>query len=140
MRIAAIAALGRMGAMSAVPRLVALVLAEADSRRWALEKAGEALHQERMRWKALPARLVVPDTNMFLQSDAPFEEIDWPAALDSQRDIRLVLPLVVVHELDRLKRQGNNTTAKLARTALQWLAANLPANPNGVRAGRADSA
>jgi predicted ribonuclease YlaK len=84
-----------------------------------------------MRWKSLSARLVVPDTNLFLQADAPFETIDWHAALESQRDIRLVVPLVVVHELDRLKRQGNSTTARLARAALRWLAANLPADPNG---------
>ena len=114
-----------------LPRLVALVLAEADSRRRVLEEAGAALQRERLRWKGQPARLVVPDTNMFLQADAPFEAIDWHAALASQGDIRLVVPHVVVYELDRLKRQGNSTTARLARASLRWLAANLPDDPNG---------
>ena len=34
-----------------------------------------------------------------------------------------------MHELDRLKRQGNSTTAKLARHAIRWLAATIPSNP-----------
>ncbi|MGH3902479.1 MAG: PIN domain-containing protein [Pseudonocardiaceae bacterium] len=103
------------------PRLTPLVLAE----------AADALRRERDRWRSHAAILVVPDTNMFLQQDAPFEQIDWPVAIDSRIDVRIVLPLVVVHELDRLKRQGNNTTSKLARSALRWLAANLPTDPNG---------
>lgn len=40
-----------------------------------------------------------------------------------------MVPLIVVHELDRLKRQGNSTTAALARTSLRWLLDVLPRDP-----------
>jgi hypothetical protein len=40
------------------------------------------------------------------------------------------VPIVVIYELDRLKRQGNSTTAKLARQAIKWLVATLPIDPN----------
>lgn len=113
------------------PRLTPLVLVEAEHCRRTLSEAAEALRRERDRWRSHAATLAVPDTNMFLQQDAPFEQIDWPVVIDSRIDVRIVLPLVVVHELDRLKRQGNNTTSKLARSALRWLAANLPTDPNG---------
>jgi hypothetical protein len=122
-------------AAEGTPQLISLVLAEAGRCQRKLSEATDELRQERERWQRYPATLVVPDTNVFLQSDAPFEQIDWPAAVGTVRDVRLVLPLVVVHELDRLKRQGNNTTSKLARSALKWLAANLPANPHG-KSGR----
>lgn len=42
-----------------------------------------------------------------------------------------MVPLVVVHELDCLKRQGNSTTATLARTSLRWLIDILPRDPRG---------
>jgi PIN domain len=114
-----------------LPRLIALVLAEADNRSRVLEAAGAALRREHNRWTSSPAMLVVPDTNMFLQADAPFEAIDWPTAVESRGNVRLVLPLIIVHELDRLKRHGNNTTVRLARAALRWLAENLPPGPEG---------
>jgi hypothetical protein len=112
------------------PRLIPLVLAEADRCKRTLTEAMEGLRSERARWQNHAATLELPDTNMFLQSDAPFEQIDWPLAIGSKADVRLVVPLVVIHELDRLKRQGNNTTVKLARAALKWLAATLPNDPN----------
>jgi len=79
-------------------------------------------------------RLVLLNTNMFLQEDAPLENIDWPAAVKSQVDVRLVVPLLVVRELDRLKRRGNHVTVKEARRAIKWLEANLPMDPHGTSA------
>lgn len=35
--------------------------------------------------------------------------------------VRLTIPLLVVHEVDRLKRTGNTTTAKAARSSIRWL-------------------
>jgi predicted ribonuclease YlaK len=62
---------------------------------------------------------------------APFHGVDWPAELNSpDLDVRLVVPLIVVHELDRLKRQGNSTTAKSAHAAVRWLLDVLPHDPS----------
>lgn len=113
------------------PRLTQLVLIETDRCQQLLSAAADQLCKERDRWHSHAATLVVPDTNMFLQQDTPFEQIDWHTAIRSRIDVRLVLPLVVVHELDRLKRQGNNTTSKMARHSLKWLAENLPTTPHG---------
>jgi hypothetical protein len=119
-------------ASGASPRLTPLVLREAESRRRALSELQAELQAEQDRWQHPPggATLAVPDTNMFLQAGAPFEDIDWPTALESRSNVRVVIPLVVIHELDRLKRQGNNTTSTLARTSLRWLQSNLPMRPS----------
>lgn len=111
---------------SDTPRLIALVLRELESRRRRYDSLVEALTKERRRWQHPSAMLVVPDTNMFLEEGAPFQDIEWPKAVESQGNVRLVVPIVVVHELDRLKRQGNSTTAKLARAATRWLLETLP--------------
>lgn len=85
----------------------------------------ELVHAE-ARWQSGPATLVVPDTNMFLQEGAPIQGIDWPREVQSRVDVRVVIPLVTIHELDRLKRTGNNTTRKLARDSIRWLTNELP--------------
>ena len=115
------------------PRLTPLILREAESRRRALSELQAALQAEHHRWQypSGGATLAVPDTNIFLQAGTPFEDIDWPTALESRSNVRVVIPLVVIHELDRLKRQGNNTTSTLARTSLRWLQSNLPMRPTG---------
>lgn len=111
------------------PRLTPTVLAEMERRQRALNALAAELEGERLRWGPGASTLVVPDTNLFLPQDAPFAEIDWPSLVQSDEAVRLVVPLVVVHELDRLKRQGNSTTAKLARTSLRWLLDVLPRDP-----------
>jgi len=98
-----------------------------ERRQRALDALAAELEGERLRSGA--STLVVPDTNLFLQKDAPVAEIDWPSLVQGDDAVRLVVPLVVVHELDRLKRQGNSTTATLARTSLRWLLDVLPRDP-----------
>jgi hypothetical protein len=108
------------------PRLTPLVLEEIATRKRELDDLATELDTERHRWRGGRVLLAVPDTNMFLQKDAPFESIDWPSALECDTDVRIVLPIIIIHELDRLKRQGNNTTQRMARDALKWLSAILP--------------
>ena len=107
-------------ATSETARLVAQVLAEADSRHRALTSVLDDFVGETERWQSSSATIVVPDTNMFLQEGAPFDEIDWDT-IHHPGYVRIVIPILVIHELDRLKRQGNNTTRKLARESLRWL-------------------
>jgi hypothetical protein len=111
-------------------RLPALVDAELEGRERVLRRAQAELRAEMRRWRSEPATLVVVDTNIFLEPDRPVESIDWLRVVDSRPGVWLVVPLIVVHELDRLKRQGNSTTAKLARQAIRWLATTLPTNPD----------
>lgn len=111
------------------PRLTSAVLGEMRQRQAKLDALADELQAEHRRWSDGLATLVVPDTNMFLQDGAPLQDIDWPSAIGSDTDIRLVVPLIVVHELDRLKRQGNSATAKLARASLRLLLDVLPRAP-----------
>jgi hypothetical protein len=66
------------------------------------------------------------DTNMILDRDELFDTVQWAALIEATIAVRLVVPLIVIHELDRLKRQGNSTTAQLARQAIKQLASQLP--------------
>ncbi len=111
-------------------RLPAMVDAELEDRQRAFSRAEAALRTERHRWRSEAATLVVVDTNIFLQEDRQIHAVDWLTVTNSRPGVRLVVPLVVVHELDRLKRQGNATTAKLARQAIRWLAATIPSDPS----------
>lgn len=112
------------------PRLIALVWNEAPSRGRLLTAIAETITNERKRWADEGATIVVPDTNVFLQENKPFDQVGWPSAVGSQIDVRLVFPMVVIHELDRLKRQGNNTTRTAARHALRWMVEHLPLQPD----------
>lgn len=111
------------------PRLAPTVLAEMERRQRVLDALAAELELERLRWGTGASTLLVPDTNLFLQKAAPFAEIDWQSVVQTDGEVRVVVPLIVVHELDRLKRQGNSTTATLARTSLRWLLDVLPRDP-----------
>ncbi len=107
-------------------RLNTLIEREYESRQQALQQLAERLRAQSSRWERQAAPLVIPDTNMFLDKDETIDQIDWTMAADSNMEVRLVVPLIVIHELDRLKRQGNGTTAQAARAAIRWLACALP--------------
>jgi len=111
------------------PRLMSMALAELYEQARILNEFAAELKHQRERWRDAPGVLVVPDTNVFLRPDSKVPDIDWPVAMSSGVDVRLVVPIIVVHELDRLKRQGNSTTAKAARAALRWLTEVLPSEP-----------
>lgn len=70
----------------------------------------------------------MPDTNVFLYSYSLFEQVRWPDAVATKGDVRVVVPLLVVYELDRLKRRQER---KKARRALKWLRTNMPEDLRG---------
>ena len=89
---------------------------------------------ERIRhWRA-PGQVVVADTNIYLHHTNTFDRIDWSSLLDmyvrSFDDIRLVIPLLVIDELDRLKG-GQRDIRSRARTTLTTISALLSGSPNG---------
>lgn len=102
-------------------RLVPMVTAEIETRQRELQGLIASLEAERARWADDQAMLVIPDTNMFLQEGEPFDSLKW---LDSPAfgvDVRVVMPIVVIHELDRLKRQGPDARRSMARRSIRWL-------------------
>ncbi len=105
---------------------------EAAQLRWRTET--EQIDAWRNRWQQRipignpvryipPAYLVILDTSMFINQAAPFDETDWHARLgiDAIRGIRLVVPMIVVDQLDNLKDRGPKGVDTSAREALKRL-------------------
>jgi rRNA-processing protein FCF1 len=101
-------------------RLNSLVQAELTARQGHLSAEAAQLSAEIDRWAALPGRLLIPDTNVFLHHHQEFVDIDWFAVVDARpdEDVEVVVPQLVVDELDKAKR-GNARSR--ARTALREL-------------------
>ncbi|MGW7681755.1 PIN domain-containing protein [Kribbella sp. NPDC054772] len=119
------------GADIAMPRLVAFIHEEAEALEHRFAQLRDRMRAEDARWGRRSCVLAVPDTTMFLTKDLPIGDIDWQTSLDAtEAGVALVVPLVTIHELDRLKRQGNSTTGTAARKSIQWLLEHLPGNPD----------
>jgi hypothetical protein len=70
-----------------------------------------------------PGVLIIADTNVFLHHLEPFDRIDWRSELDRRDmdDLTLVIPLIVIDELDNLKRSGAKEVRPRARGALKLI-------------------
>jgi len=78
---------------------------ELDERLRVISGMCEALQQELARWEARRGLLAVPDTNVFLHHDEYFDAIAWTKLLPARaEDVHLVIPLLVIDELDNQKR------------------------------------
>lgn len=109
-----------------------LVDLELTSRRDALRAAVEALDRVLARREAQRGALVLADTNVYLHHPLPFDEIDWAGLVPAtgSAGIHLLIPLVVVDELDRQKqgtsgkqvvRGGTELVRARARTTIRTL-------------------
>jgi len=70
----------------------------------------------------IPGRIVVPDTSAFIEG-AYFDTFDWHslAAVSSAEPVRLIVPILVIGELDDLKRDRNPRVNGRARSVLRRL-------------------
>jgi hypothetical protein len=83
-----------------------LIDAELDARIAALERALSELERAANRWDQ-GGKLVVPDTSFFMNHPTKVEETDFSRLLECREiPVRLVVPMVVVDELDSLKKAG----------------------------------
>ena len=122
---------------SDTPRPYPLVDMEARWQVTRLERLAERLRQAQQ-FLELPAGsvAVVPDTNVFAHYRR-FDEIRWPE-LAGAKQVRLVVPLLVLDELDKLsyKSRSGGERAAGALRALAWLRGDsLPEAPVHVREG-----
>lgn len=126
----------RQSADERTPRLIQQVNRELQRREQELTAWAETFQSEAARWREWSATLLVPDTNVFLYSYSLFEQVRWPDAVGTPGDVRVVVPLLVVYELDRLKRRQERMKA---RRALKWLRINMPEDLHGwTRLGEDD--
>ena len=101
---------GLVGTMTSTERPVqrvlnGLVSLELDERVADFEAAINALQDQMARWSALTYRhYVVPDTSFYIQHKDKLEDVDfWPLIDVWQLDVTVLVPIVIVDELDRLK-------------------------------------
>ena len=81
---------------------------EIQQRISAIEKATADLRAQIQRWSGLAA-FVVPDTTVYLEHDEKLENIDFHSVVADWPDhaVRVVVPVVVLDELDGQKRSGD---------------------------------
>lgn len=100
-----------------------LVNAEVADRSVAFGRAGEMLGRRVGRWSD-SALFVVADTNFYMQHDKLFNEIDFFEVLVTEdrrapgEQIHLILPLLVIDELDAQKRRSEIEKRRRARQTL----------------------
>ena len=76
---------------------------EIETRRRVLQAAIDELRGQVARWSE-DELLVVLDTNVYVHGDRKIDEIDWLDLTSHAEPVRLLIPMVVVDELDNLKR------------------------------------
>ena len=92
---------------------VELVDLELDLRKRELEAAVDVLSHRIARLDHHQGVLVVADTNVYLHHERRFDAIDWANVVSaSSAGVHLVIPLLVVDELDRQKRTDRQVKAR----------------------------
>lgn len=105
------------------PGYLTTIQAEFAYLRDVLEAERQALTATRDHWANAPGALVVPDTNLLIHHPDPLDIIDWPGIAHESR-VEVVVPMLVVDELDKRKRhQGRdaNEVRARARATLRFL-------------------
>jgi rRNA-processing protein FCF1 len=97
--------------------LTGQIKVELNSRREALVELADQAKRLAGRWGVASGMIVVPDTNVLLHSIQYFDELDWHAALRIVASVHLVLPMVVVDQIDNLKRSKQQARSHARQTA-----------------------
>ena len=93
--------------------------------------AAKAVNAEIQRWGTV-GWLIVPDTNVLLHVlDNDIDRVGWRdlAGLPGKDPIVVVIPMVVVDELDRLKRSGKDAVRTRARVTIRAIHRLLDGDP-----------
>ncbi len=85
------------------------------------------------RWASRTGQVVVADTNVYVEHEDPLASYDWRRIVGAgARGLHLVVPTIVIDELDRLKRHNRRKVRSQARQKLRTLEEQLLENPLGV--------
>jgi PIN domain len=114
-----------------------LVSLELDQRVETFDAAIKALDQQIRRWSAY-GHFVMPDTSFYIEHDQKLEEADFGPLIDVwESPITVLVPIVIVDELDRLKQSKDRQVrwrAGYTLAVLDRVFANS-ASPTRLRAG-----
>lgn len=106
-------------AHSTGPNVTTLVNLEISEQTQTMEIVRESLRLEIRKWSQLSGELIIPDTNVYIHYQTTFDHTDWRSLLEIRAltDIHLLMPIMVVKELDRKKRSNaSNTVSRTDRT------------------------
>jgi rRNA-processing protein FCF1 len=108
------------------PHLANVIDMELDERSAALQEAHDALEAQYVRWSG-DAAFVVPDTSVFIEHPDKLEDLDLATDLgiDAQ-PLLLLIPIIVIDELDGLKRSKDRYPRWRAAYTLAYLDRLLP--------------
>lgn len=89
-----------------------LVDAELTGRIRDFDQALLQLDRHQHRWAARRGLVIVPDTNVFLHHDEYFDTLPWKTLVQGgiSAGVHLVIPMLIVEELDRAKTKAKNIT------------------------------
>jgi hypothetical protein len=116
-----------VGLSPTAPAAVRLVNYELLTRERELLEARESIDAFRARFLGVPesALLLIPDTNVLIAHAEAAETANWRAMVEAHVQgpdtVRLVVPLVVIDELDKLKHHTNAKTRSRARVILKLI-------------------
>jgi PIN domain len=114
--------------------LTGQIKTEMNAQIEALNELADEADRLQALWNVL-ATIVVPDTNILLHTTEYFDELDWSQALDIDSAIQLVIPMVVVDQIDSLKRSKQPVRSRARQTANR-LEACLSKRPRAVLSRR----
>jgi rRNA-processing protein FCF1 len=117
-----LSSVGRFGPDMAFAPVNGLLAAELDERVDAFDVAIKAVEERIRRWR-LDAIFAVLDTTVYIEHPQELEAIDFRQLVNRRgEDIHVLVPMVVVDELDGLKQhQRARTRARLALRTLDLL-------------------
>lgn len=104
---------------AATARPAELINAEINAQAARLRQAADALDASVGRLTGTPGQIVVCDTNVFLHYQR-FDQVSWPA-IAGAIPVRVVIPLIVVEELDAKKYAGDPDLRRRAQRILRAL-------------------
>ncbi|MGW1715413.1 PIN domain-containing protein [Streptomyces sp. NPDC002156] len=105
--------------VQATPRPYPLIHGEVDNQVRRIDAALVQIARIR-EFASHPGAIVVTDTSAFIQGEI-FTDFAWPTKMGIKGPVRLVVPIIVVEELDKLKDTGNTTAGDKARKVLKRL-------------------
>jgi PIN domain len=104
------------------PTLNDLLNLEYDERQRDLEDVRNSLRQEIARWQSRSGFLVLPDTNVYLHHLNIFDQVEWGAVAQARAEnVHVLIPLLVIDELDNNKRSNKPEVRERARATLRRL-------------------
>jgi len=104
--------------MPAGEHLLRSVSAEVESKRALLDSMSKELRETQTRLAKSPGLPTVVDTNFMVHCLRP-DQIRWRSLSDD--DLRLVIPLRVIEELDAMKTDNKERLRKSSREILSWM-------------------